>query len=95
MVSKKTSKKDVEYAKKLGVQAYLPKPFDFAQLDNALTKTIRERKFRIKPKLRTYKEILYIKKMYKEKEEEEDKKKLHRETKNVMRDFFKKHQDNK
>ena len=87
LISDKTSKKDAEYAKKIGVNVFLPKPFEFAELEYIIASIVQAPGFSIRPKIHTYEEILTVK----EKEMERQEGKIHRETKNIMRDFIRQH----
>ena len=91
LISDKTSKKDVDYARKLGVNVFLPKPFEFANLEYIIASIVQEPGFSIRPKLHSYEEIMTMK----EKEMERMEGKVHRETKNIMRDFIRQHKDYK
>ena len=88
MISAKASKKDVEYVKKIGVKAFVAKPFTFMQMDNAIVKILNTPFFEIKPKLHTYDEILKIKEFESAKKERKEKERTHRRTKNVMSEFL-------
>jgi len=87
LVSDKTSKKDVEYAKKLGVNVFLPKPFEFAEMEYIIASIVQVPGFSIRPKIHSYEEILTVK----EKEMERQEGKIHRDTKNVLGDFIRQH----
>ncbi|MBN1901064.1 response regulator transcription factor [Candidatus Sumerlaeota bacterium] len=91
MVSDKTTKKDVDYIKKLGVQAFIPKPFDFQQLDNAIILITQNPTFEIKAKIYGYDEIRKMRDIKPISEEVKEKQRLHRETKNIMIDFYRHH----
>lgn len=91
MVSDKTSKKDMDYVNKLRVQAFIPKPFDFQQLDNAIIKITSNPLFEIKLKLHTFEEIRKMRNLKPISEEDKEKERLHRETKNIMIDFYRHH----
>ena len=95
IISAKASPKDIDYIKKLGVKAFIAKPFTFMQLDNAIVKITKDPYFEMRPKLHTYEEILTMKDQEAVKREEKDKERLHRETKNIMRDFIKQHKEKK
>jgi DNA-binding response OmpR family regulator len=93
MVSDKTSKKDLDYVKKLGIQAFIPKPFDFQQLDNSVILITKNPRFEIKLKLYTFEEIWKMRSMKPISEEDKEKERLQRETKNIMIDFYRHHPD--
>ena len=93
MISGKASKKDVEYVKKLGVRAFIPKPFNFIELDNVITKILEDPHFAIRHKSHECQEILKLKKNEAAVKEEKDRSRVHRETKNVMRGFIQEHRD--
>lgn len=92
IISAKASPKDVEYIKKLGVKAFIPKPFNYMQMDNAIVKIIKEPYFEIKPKLYTREELLEMKDMEAFLKQEKDRDRLHRETRSKMRDFIQQHE---
>jgi DNA-binding response OmpR family regulator len=87
IISSKSSQKDIKYVKKLGAKAFIAKPFNFMQLDNAIIKILQDPYFEIRPKLYTREEILKIKEIEALSKEEKEKERLHRETKNIMKDF--------
>ena len=91
IISAKASPKDVEYIKKLGVKAFIPKPFNYMQMDNAILKITQDPYFEIKPKLYTREELLEMKDMESFLKQEKGKNRLHRETRSKMRDFIQQH----
>ncbi len=93
IISAKASRNDVEYVKRLGVRAFIPKPFDFMQLDNAIVRIVRDHYFEIKPKQHTYEEILKIREDQVAKNAEKDKDRKHRETRSILKDFLSQNPD--
>jgi len=87
IISSKASQKDIKYFKKLGAKAFIAKPFNFTQLDNAIIKILQDPYFEIRPKLYTREELLKMKEVEALSKEEKEKERLHRETKNIMKDF--------
>lgn len=88
MISAKASRKDVEYVKKLGVKAFIPKPFDFMQLDNAIVRIIKEPYFEISPKTYSYQEIIDERETEAIINEDKVRERKHRETKHILQDFI-------
>ncbi len=93
IISAKASRKDVAYVKKLGVAAFIAKPFTFMQLDNAIVKILNDPYFEIRPKLHTYGEILKKREDEAVAREKKEKERTHRETRSVLRDFIRRHPD--
>jgi DNA-binding response OmpR family regulator len=93
IVSAKASRKDIEYVKKLGVKAFIAKPFDFMQLDNAIVKIVQSQYFEIKSKMHTYEDILNIRKKESEMNEKKEKDRKYIKTRNVLGSFLNKHSD--
>ena len=91
ITSAKATRKDLEYVKKLGVAAFIPKPFTFTQLDNAIIRILNNPYFEIRPKLYTYKEILKRREAEAIERQKKEKERTRRRNRSVLRDFIRHH----
>ena len=88
LTTAKTTLKDVEYIRKHQVNAFIPKPYDIHQLDHIIHKIITDPHFRIRTKKHSYEEIVKLKEIEKDRNEEKEKLRGHTKTKTKIEDFL-------